>query len=92
VPRLSITSDSKAIEIEGSEQVRNAIGAPQVWSVSAPATDDRRGALARFHDVVVIHRTTNGIRVLEHHSRVGRDQGEKVEHYKPLEAELLGEA
>jgi hypothetical protein len=88
---LSIAGDSKAIEIERSEQVRNAIGAPQVYSVTAPATDDGRGALARFHDVVIIQRT-NGIRVLEHHLRVGRDQGEKIEHHKPLKAELLGEA
>jgi hypothetical protein len=49
---------------------------PKLHSVTAPATDDGRSA-ACFHDVVVIHRT-NGIRVLEHHLRVSRDQGEKI--------------
>jgi hypothetical protein len=90
VTRLSVAGDSKAIEFERSEQIKNAISAPQVHSMTAPATDDGRSALARFHDVVVIHRT-NGIRVLEHHLRVNRDQGEKIEHHEPLKAELLGE-
>jgi hypothetical protein len=91
VTRLSVAGDSKAIKVEGSEQVRNAFGTPQVCSVTAPTTNDGRGALARFYDIVIIHRT-NGIRVLEHHLRVSRDQGEKVEHHESLKAELLGEA
>jgi hypothetical protein len=85
---LSIAGDSKAIKVERSDQVRNAFGPPQVCSVTAPATDDGRGALARFHNVVIIQRT-NRIRVLEHHLRVSRDQGEKIEHHEPLKAELL---
>ena len=90
MPRLSIAGDSKAIKVERSDQVRNAFGPPQVCSVTAPATDDGRGALARFHNVVIIQRT-NRIRVLEHHLRVSRDQGEKIEHHEPLKAELLSE-
>jgi hypothetical protein len=62
-----------------------------VYSVPAPATDDSRGALARFHDVVIIQRT-NWIRVLEHHLRISRDQSEKIEHHESLKAELLREA
>jgi hypothetical protein len=81
VPRLALAGDSKAVKVEGSEQVRNAISPPQVCSVTAPATDDGGRALAHIYDVVVIHRT-NGIRVFEHHLWVGRDQGEKIEHHE----------
>jgi hypothetical protein len=88
--RLAIVGESKAIEIKRSEQIRNAFGSPQVYPVTAPATDDGRGA-ARFYDVVVIQ-WTDGIRVFEHHFWIRGDQGEKIEHHKSLKAELLGEA